>query len=105
MITALLNAINAQQGYLAGHQIRMVCPNCNRRSLDLTIGDTNRLIVSCLRQSCKGKSKLLLDKLGLPAGPLTDDMLALVNDEVFHGSLTLKASTPAAPVEVLHMVY
>jgi hypothetical protein len=95
----------ALTGTVKNGELRVVCPLCGNRSLDIRLG-VSALLASCLNDkppSCRGRGYTILGKLGLPSSPLPDAAKDWARREVFGTDADDRPA--AAPVEVLHAVY
>ncbi len=99
-IGAILDHIaDDYNGEWEGHQLRLDCPLCGKRKLDISLGDERPvLLASCFNGDCQGKGAEILERLGLPTGDLTAEELAEVE-------LGREAGAPPASADVLNTAY
>ena len=95
----------ALTGHVRGGQLRLVCPLCRKKSLDIRLG-ASALLAACLNDappSCRGRGYSILTRLGLTAAPLSPAAREWAKREVFGGDNA--NLPPAQDVEILHAVY
>lgn len=91
----------AASGESRGGQIRLACPLCGKKALDLALGESS-LLANCYSDGCRDQRGRIMSALGLPTRPLTLEEVAFLKGEVFTPREDLP---PAGPPSVLHAAY